>query len=366
MEAAMMHNPFTPTFGNEPPVLAGRNTLIGSVLNGLENTPGDPNRVTVFTGPRGSGKTVLLSRIAAEAEGMGWISVNTIAGGGMLEEMADQLLVKAVEFLPKKATSRVTSVKVSGVGGTREILPEKELGWRTRMEGYLGTLAEKDVGLLFTIDEVMADVEDFVSFISTFQFFIRDKRNVALLMAGQPNDVLQMSQDKRISFLRRAFLRRLEPISMPEVKAAMKKTIAIKKRRIEAPALEEAAKATMGLPFMIQLVGYHSFNQSNAKTITLEDVTAGIHDAKSDMEFMVLDSTWRELTKTEKRFLLAMLEDEEESEVSVIAERMGSSLSGASHYKRRLIEKGVLDDTGRGSTAFRMPMLKTLLLERRA
>ena len=54
-------NPFTPTFGHEPFAFAGREELIDDVIEGLAEGPGDPNRATIFLGPRGSGKTVLLS-----------------------------------------------------------------------------------------------------------------------------------------------------------------------------------------------------------------------------------------------------------------------------------------------------------------
>jgi hypothetical protein len=360
----MYKNPFTPVFGSEPPVLAGRELLINDVLKGLENAPGDPNRITVFTGPRGSGKTVLLNRIASDAESRGWIAVHTLAAAGMLDEAREQLERKAAEFLPKKGKSRITGLQVSGVGGTREFLPDAKVGWRTQMDGYLDILAEHDVGLLFTIDEVRADVEELVTFVSTFQFFIREGRNVALLMAGLPNEVLQMYQDRQISFVRRAFLRKLDPVGMPEVRAAMKKTVELAGREIEPTALEEAAKSTMGLPFVIQLVGFHSFNQSQRKTIASADVRAGIRAAREDMEHMILDASLRELTPTDKRFLLAMLPDEGESKIADIARRMEVSSSSASHYKRRLIDYGILYNAGRGLVGFSMPMLKTLLAER--
>jgi energy-coupling factor transporter ATP-binding protein EcfA2 len=360
----MYGNPFTPVFGNEPPVLAGRETLIADVLRGLENAPGDPNRVVMFTGPRGSGKTVLLNRIGNLAEGMGWIAVHTLAAPGMLDEIKDQLERKAAGFLPKRDRSRITGLQISGIGGSREFLPEKELGWRAQMDAYLDALDEQKVGLLFTVDEVKADVEDMISFVSTFQFFIREKRNVALLMAGLPHEVLQMFQDRTISFVRRAFLRKLEPVSLPEVRATMKKTIELSGRSIGSKALDEAANSTMGLPFVIQLIGYHAFNQSQRKTVSLDDVQTGIKDAKEDMEHMVLDASLQELTPTEKRFLSAMLSDGETSRVADIAERMGVTPSSASHYKRRLINQGILHDAGRGLVAFNMPMLKTLLAER--
>jgi len=67
---ATQKNPFTPAFGSEPMFLAGRERIIEDIIGGLENGPGDPNRASILVGPRGSGKTVLLTRIAFEASKM--------------------------------------------------------------------------------------------------------------------------------------------------------------------------------------------------------------------------------------------------------------------------------------------------------
>jgi len=203
-----------------------------------------------------------------------------------------------------------------------------------------------------------------VEFISTFQFFIREKRNVALMMAGLPNKVMQMFQNSSISFLRRAFNRRLESISIPEVRAVMKKTIDLTGRQIELNALKTAADMTQGFPFMIQLIGYHSFNQSNRKTITLDDVKTGIEDAKYDMETMILDISLFELSDVDVKFLRAMLVDEDISKMSDIIKRMKTTPSNAGHYKRRLLNQGILVEAGRGKVVFSMPMMKDLLRER--
>jgi energy-coupling factor transporter ATP-binding protein EcfA2 len=361
---ATYSNPFTPVFGFEPPFLAGRTQLIANVLKGLENAPGDPNRITIFTGPRGSGKTVLLTTIASRAEEMGWISIHTSASNQMLDQFIEQLERRASAFIEKAPSSRITGVQVSGVGIQRELVEEKRRTWRAEMDDYLDMLAKHDVGLLFTIDEVSADYPEMVEFVSTFQFFIRENRNVALLMAGLPNKVMQMFQNPSISFLRRAFLRTLDPISLPEVRTTIKKTVELAGRQIAPAALEKAALSTDGFPFMIQLIGYHAFNQSDRKTITAADVEAGIADAKHDMENMILNASIYALSDGDMRFLLAMLEDENESRVSEVAKRMQTSASNASHYKRRLVNQGVLADAGRGKVTFGMPMLKELLIER--
>ncbi|MDR1816339.1 MAG: ATP-binding protein [Clostridiales Family XIII bacterium] len=356
-----MKNPFTPVFGHEPLILAGREKLIADVLRGLDSPPGEPNRITIFTGPRGSGKTVLLGHIASEAEARGWISVHTSAAEGMLTDIAEQIERKAAEHLPKKSKSKLTGVQVSGFGFTREVEPEKSGSWRTQMDGLLDLLAERKIGLLFSIDEVTADVPEMIRFVSTFQIFVMEKRNVALMMAGLPSRVLGLITHKDISFLRRAFRRDIGSVSIPEARAAMKKTIDFSGRGVEGKALDFASEKTEGLPFLIQLIGYHMFNQSERKRILLEDAQQGVKDAEKDMEDMILDATLAELTDAETRFLYAMLGGADRVRVGDVAKNMEVSASQASHIKRKLVRLGIVAECGRGVIEFAMPMLKKLL-----
>ena len=62
-----MSNPFTPTFGIVPPYLAGREVFLLEMQRALQDGPGNPNLSTLLIGPRGSGKTALLSCVAEEA-----------------------------------------------------------------------------------------------------------------------------------------------------------------------------------------------------------------------------------------------------------------------------------------------------------
>jgi DNA-binding MarR family transcriptional regulator len=360
----MYSNPFTPVFGNEPPIIAGREKIMKDVVRGLDNAPGDPNRVTIFTGPRGSGKTVLLSRISAIAEGQGWISVHSFAAEGMLDDLRQQTEERAAEFLPVRNKSKVSGVQVYGTGVTFDNVAESGLNWRTQMGRYIDELNAQDIGLLFTIDEVAPEEPEMVQFISVFQMFIREKRNVALLMAGLPGKVLMLFKNDKTTFLRRAFRRRLGAIGLPEVRTTMKKTIELSGRNIGKAALEKAGEYTEGFPFMIQLIGYYAFNQSNAKTITMNDVEMGYRDAREDMENMILEASLNDLSDKDIEFLTVMLEDGEESRISDIAERMEVSASYASHYKRRLLEQGLITEAGRGKVVFSMPMFKDLFSER--
>ena len=56
-------NPFRPSFGVSPRVLAGREDVIEEFDIGLDEGPGSPMRSVLVSGARGIGKTVLLGEL---------------------------------------------------------------------------------------------------------------------------------------------------------------------------------------------------------------------------------------------------------------------------------------------------------------
>ncbi len=66
-------NPFRPTFGVSPHVLAGRDRLLADFELALAEGPGSPYRAILVSGARGIGKTVLLNELEDVARGLGWV-----------------------------------------------------------------------------------------------------------------------------------------------------------------------------------------------------------------------------------------------------------------------------------------------------
>lgn len=69
-------NPFRPTFGSNPPLLAGRAYLVEEFGESLDDGLGAPGRATFYTGARGTGKTVMLNEAVDQARQRGWLVVN--------------------------------------------------------------------------------------------------------------------------------------------------------------------------------------------------------------------------------------------------------------------------------------------------
>jgi hypothetical protein len=359
-------NPFTPSFGRVPPILAGRRALVSELEHALVSSPNDPILVSLFSGPRGVGKTVLLSYLANKAEATGWISVNVTARPGMLEDIFERTVDAANEFVERSSKARITSVTVPALfSATWEYRDTASGNWRTRMNRVLDVLDQNSVGLLFTIDEVDATLDELVDFSATFQHFIREGRKVALFMAGLPINVSALLSDKSVSFLRRASQHALGRIEDDDIAHAFRETVEEFGKTITDDALELAVSEIGGFAYMMQLVGFRTWAQAEASTsIDVSHVRAATGLAKQDFINGVVKKTLQELSDGDIAFLEAMLPDEgEPSLVSDVAERMGKTANYARVYRTRLAEQGVIAATRRNTVEFDMPLLREYLSE---
>lgn len=103
-------NPFTPTFGIAPPYLAGRDRLLATMANAFGSGLGDPNLCTLLVGPRGFGKTALLSCFGDEAREHGWLVVDVAAEEGMLEDIYQHTQLEASRLLEASPQRRLSGV----------------------------------------------------------------------------------------------------------------------------------------------------------------------------------------------------------------------------------------------------------------
>lgn len=355
-------NPFTPTFGRVPYMLAGRDELLDDIMGGLANQPGDPNRSSIFVGPRGSGKTVLLRTIAREASQQGWISVNVTARSGMYQEIFDGVRSAAFHLLTKETTHEITAVQLGPVGFEREAHARGLVSNRFKLQGIVEELNAQGVGLLFAIDEIDPSCEELIDFIATYQDFVGEERDVALLMAGLPGQVSSLLLNRSVSFVRRAFQWTLDPIDLFEVENALFETLVANGKEIDGDALEAAAEATRGFAFAVQLVGYYLWRECyNKKRIELADAQNAAQHMQGRLARAVVAPTLKELTMREIEYLMAMAQDDGPSATSDIAKRMGISMSNASNLRRRLIEHGVIGEVCMGVVDFDLPLFRKYL-----
>lgn len=350
------HNPFSPTFGASPPMLAGRDPIIEDFDEAITTGPRHPDYTVLVTASRGMGKTVLLNTLEDRAAALGWevISDDTSTKGMLarLEDATSELL----ERLRRPGRS-VTGV---GLGPVSVHLTEpgapRPPSLRRLLTEAGDQLDSRGAGLLITLDELHnADVEEVREFGATIQHVTRrEQRPVAFAGAG-----LNMIEDTilsgtAITFFQRCSrfeLGRLEPM---DARNAIVHPIEEAGSSIGLNAVREAVKATSGYPFMVQLVGFHSWKQAKdlGTGITRSDVDAGVRVARHRAGRLVLEPVWKDLSRMDKRFLTAMAVDDGASRLAAIASRLGKGTDYARVYRNRLRKAGMVIASSRGEVDF--------------
>lgn len=362
-----MKNPFKPTAGARPPLLVGRGGALNSFQEGLEDGSGAPGLLTIFTGPRGVGKTVMLTAAEDVAREAGWMVVSETATHGLMSRLADAMKGNLDELGDGPPTRRVTSVTVVGVGVTTQLPPERQASWRDVATTLLALLDTHGTGLLITVDEIHAvDRRELSALAANIQHLIREQLPIGLLMAGIPKAVSDLLNEDVSTFLRRADRVDLTDVPITDVRIALAQTFASTSVTITDTQLQRAAEATGGYPFLIQLVGYHVWRRAVDGAVTDEAIADGVDAARRRLGATVLQAALSDLSQVDRTFLLKMSEDDGVSKLSQIAARLGESTKYAGVYRRRLLDAGVIVDAGRGLLDFAVPHLREYLREHAA
>lgn len=233
------------------------------------------------------------------------------------------------------------------------------------MEDLLAQLEAQGTGLLIEVDEVHRANRELRELVAVYQNFVSEDRRVGLLMAGLPSHVASITEDRVVSFLRRAKTYRLGRIADADIEDALVKTVKLGGRDIDTASLGVAVEAINGFPFMLQLVGFEAWEaQPSNHMITADDIACGVRLGREEMEARVFEPTLRELSNGDRAFLSAMLLDEGDTRTSDLVERLGRSSSQVAQYRRRLIDAGIIGERQRGVVGFDLPFFRDYLCER--
>ena len=369
--ALVVRSPFRPSFGTNPPLVAGRDALVAEIADALDGGPGSPGRAALFTGNRGIGKTVMLNETEAQARERGWLVVSETATRGLLDRLVTEGLPELAAQLRQGPAGRrrISGVTLPGhLGGLDFDLPPGEAtgGLRTQLNALTEILDGHDTGLLITLDEVhsRAGRDDVGQLCAVVQHAFREERPVAFAAAGLPAAVQDLLSSDVSTFLRRARRFVLEPLTPVASEEALRVPIGRASRVIADADLTTAAAGTFGYPFLIQLVGDQMWRQDpDAATITAEHVASGLAAARREIGAGVHEPALNDLSETDREFVKAMAPDQQESAVADIESRMGRDHGYVSRYRSRLIVAGIVEPTRRGYLDFTIPYLREFVRE---
>jgi len=352
-------NPFAPTFGTAPPLLAGRDDILTGIADAWATGPTHPAYTALLLGRRGSGKTVVLEALRELGHGHGWLSISEAAATtGLLDRLAH----KAAEHLNRCAGDLHADIDkdlaAAGIALGPGYDPDADLSRRLPnvLKALTVHLQSGGTGLVITIDELHAGDTDELRMLG---IVVQDVTRIARLPmafvgAGLPILEDTLLADTSVTFLQRCARYEVGSLDLPAAWTALAEPVRQRGGQMAPEAVEHAVAASQGYPFMIQLVGFHAWQAASDPTaaVTLRDVEVGAETARHQLGQLVIAPMWRDLSDGSRRFLAAMALDDRESRTADIAARLGVSREHAGVYRHRLMKSGMVAPAGRGRLDF--------------
>lgn len=339
----MSQNPFNISFGKIPLKLLSRHQIVHDVINTFNNANPETESY-ILTGPRGCGKTVLLSQIKNEFNNLDdWITVDLNSCMEMHEQLAARIYesgkIKKL-FLKKEFSFSFKGLSISIAGD------DKVSDIYTLLKKMFIYLKNKNVKVLITIDDISKN-EYVKAFAHTFQSFLREQYLIFFVASGIYNNVCSLYNDKALTFLLRTPKIRVESLNLRAITLSYKDIF-----NIDSNKAIEFAKLTCGYAFAYQLLGSLIY-KSNKYEIN-KDI---LNQFDLILEDRVYSQIWKELTSKEK-IILEVLVNNPGITNSLLAKKANIKRNELEVYKKSLLYSGLISNEERGKMKLILPRFK--------
>lgn len=356
---------FSPSFGNRPSMLVGREAAVSKLIEGLSSKPGSKERATVLLGQRGMGKTVLLWELADRARERGIVVASpTVVSSGMLERIIEKVQTDGERYV--KSGREIVGGSVGAFGFSvglefnSQTQESKSFGYK--ILHLAERLGEQGRGLLILVDELQANSPELKELLISYAELVGERQNVSIVLAGLPGSVSSLLNDHVLTFLNRANKMTLDPLEFMDIDAFYADAFKRLGLTIGADVRREASKTVMGSPYMLQLLGYNIVRYAGEdRVVTRAVLEDAIYASQHSFEEDVCKTTLAALSERDADFLAAMAQDNGASRISDIAHRMGVSDDYAQKYRKRLKDGGIITQERRGFLRFDVPYLADYL-----
>ena len=339
-------NPYSLLFGKEPEQMISRTAQRHEILDTFhEENPAQ--QIFLITGVRGCGKTVFMTDVSKTFDKEDdWIVVELNPERDMLESLAAKLSSqrKLVNIF------KGAKINLSFLGFGIEIEGEPPItDIEIALSRMLSALKKQGKKVLVTVDEV-SNTKEMRIFASAFQILIRQNQSIFLLMTGLYENIRELQDEKALTFLYRAPKMEMKPLNIGTMAANYKRTFSIS----DETALN-MARLTKGYSFAFQVLGYFSWEYGVGEPDAIDDFCQYLDE-------YVYEKIWSELSRGDKKIACGIAKSET-GKISEIRDILSVDTNQFNPYRKRLIQKGILNGDERGYVKFTLPMFERFVIE---
>lgn len=375
--------PFTPSFGEEPPMIVGRSQIIGQYDKALSLGDIKNMKQPLIVGAIATGKTVLLKQLIEQSRYKH--DFNFEAYWPAQEGMYDRLLLVLKErYRSDLGGSAPSSLDENSDGGykidakIRDKISEKQenseyfdIDLATAIcsncsvdicdaddcDNEFEMLFErKRRGVIIAIDDMNPTyIDDIRKIATTVQSLTEIGVNTIFIGAGTPENIAKIKNDASATFIDK--MERIDIGNLP-IKEAAESIEAVCDANgieIDRQVSMAIAKASDGEPFIMQLFAYNACLMARRRDsrhihMTMDDCYDGFEDGLSTIVSKIVKPTIKTLTAKETEFMKAMSSLYPTSKIKIedIIKSTGKTKQYINIYKNRLIDKHIIKGDGKG------------------
>lgn len=333
-----MNNPFSLIFGKNPQLTIARPIEKNEIIDAFSNEPIN-HQIYLITAIRGSGKTVLMTEVSKYFKDKeDWLVVELNPESDMQASLLSKLNSLAGPTI-KNINLNLSLFNVFTIGANLE---NKVTDIETAIIEVLNFLKKKKIKILITIDEVVNN-SNMKVFASMFQILVRNDLPVFLLMTGLYDNIKNLQDEKSLTFLYRAPKINLGPLNMNAIKTKYQEIFLLN----DADA-KKMARLTSGYAFAFQALGYLTFKNNG-------DYKKSLEEYKMYLEEYSYEKIWSKLSETDKKVINAIIKSKN-GDVKEIMSICNMDNNHFNPYRKRLINKGLVDGKVRGKLKIILPL----------
>jgi hypothetical protein len=376
-------NPFQPAPGASPPELVGRSSELAAIWDATERAKsGSVPTPLVFTGLRGIGKTVLLTRLIDSAGAHAVpIRLEVESEVPLSDVVQDAIarLLPTLRSVPKKLLAAVDAALrlvpklnyelPNELGALSLEAPADDraphLPLRTAIESLNAAVSSIGRFLVITIDEIHdADIASLRTIAAGVHQSAASGNPILLACAGLPQTVEVIA--KLRTYAHRWDRFELDLLRGPEVAQAIRLPIERNGATIDRAALDLLIEQCAGYPFFVQKYASAAWTAHRGRSITLADVERVVPGVRAGIEKAFYRDAFDDLSPRERMLVIALADlGPGAHELRAVSGALGVGSMALGSIRTRLIKKGVVFAPRAGYLQFRIPLAERYVADHR-
>ena len=377
MPKKVLLNPYRPGPGTPPLVLVGRDALLSECAVAIATThDGVGVAPLVVLGLRGTGKTVLLRRVAHDA-GHQHIFALPIEGEsgqpfGLKLRIALQRALEHFDRVGRKAGTLarqvmelLPEVSVDMAGASVSLTPRAPQAAGPR--DLASILARLNDGLrahgrafVLLLDEVQeVDIAPLRTVIEVVHESLASAQPIMLIAAGIPEAQAHLRKARTYSV--RFTYRELPFLTPAATHRALEEPARTGGARFTPEALSLLDEETAGYPYFVQMYGATVWQKKEGPVINAAAVRLALPIVHEHLDSQFYPVFLNRLTLRESTYVLALASIGQSASITLVARALGRTPEGVNTIRNRLIDKGVIYSPSYGQVAPAVPLLDRFL-----